>query len=59
MSKLLPQVKILDPDMIKDYSQFSQMENVCFSEPPEQTSMIFVEQLNTVHSKVLNSNEKK
>lgn len=43
MNKILPQVKVLDPDLIRDYSQFSSMENVCFSDPPEQTSMIFVE----------------
>ena len=59
MSKLLPQVKVLDPDMIKDYSQFTQMESVCFTDPPEQTSMIFVDQVNSVHARLLNSNEKK
>ena len=59
MIKLLPQVKVLDPNSMKDYSQFSQMEDVCFSEPPEQNSMIFVDHMNSAQSKFLNSNEKK
>jgi hypothetical protein len=45
IKKMLPWVKALDPELMRDFSQYlPEMENVCFTEPPlvlnEQSSQL-------------------
>eukprot|EP00347_Sterkiella_histriomuscorum_P016987 403351092 len=61
LKKMLPQVKVQDPDQIKDFSQFSDMEHVCFTDPPanaNQSQLIIVEQLSSMNLRQFASHEK-
>jgi len=40
IKKMMPWVKVLDPDQIKDFSQYSDMEHICFTDPP----LVIIEQ---------------
>jgi len=45
---MLPTVKVLDPDSIRDFSQFSGMEHICFTEAPtneDNSQFVIVDQL--------------
>ena len=50
-----------DPDQIRDFSQFSDMEHICFTEPPmnaNSSQLIIVEQLSSMNLRQFASHEK-